>query len=914
MKTTFSSADAHRLLEQHFGYTAFRPGQEDIVRSIAEGHDTIAVMPTGGGKSLCYQIPALLRGGTALVVSPLISLMQDQVRALGLARIPATFINSSLSYSEISARMQSAMNGAYSLLYIAPERFEQRSFLEQLRRVSISFLAIDEAHCISEWGHDFRPAYTKLAEANDTIGRLPVIALTATATPDVRRDIAKQMHLRNPAIFMYGFDRPNLRYEVERTDKKFERIGDILQMHSIQAGGGSHIIYAGSRRRVEECTQNLRSMRIPAQPYHGGMADGARTMVQEEFLRGQQTVIVATNAFGMGIDKRDVRTVFHIDLPLTIEAYYQEAGRAGRDGEESRCILLSGKADIRLPTFFLGTTYPQADTIKTVYTGLCDMQGIPVGQKAHQPILTDETRLGNRLHLPASTVSAALGVLERSGILKRLQESGSAQFQFLAEQERLREYFNNTSPRNKRVLSALLRSVGGDAFSVPVPIHLQSITQKHDVSMSDLEEALRAMSYAHLIRFQADGSAGGIALLTERMEFERLPVDWEHFYKRKDNAEQKLSAMMNYVRATTCKRNYILQYFGDDTTSHTACSKCSSCRTAAHRAITPHTNREVYLRRIVGETIGHVAGQYGRTMVCDIIRGTQRKQEGSHRSLTPHQFQHFAAGKEFSKDEVLLCVDELIGEGCAHLSAGKYPTITLTPLGQKIFGNPTPLISYNTAQYTARQERQNTTRVSLPKVSATNTPRCLYPDVFSACVRVRRTLADQSRIPEQDLIDDIALCAMVNALPTTKAELRKYVPQGGTVFLSRYAEDFLAILRSASISHKASTAEAELSETLRTTLCAVREGMDMEMICRTRKLKESTICNHICTLIERGISLPYKRFVSEEFLDAVRVELLHNPSALMRDLHSLFVERENLRGKDSFTALRIAMTLVRKQS
>ena len=304
--------DAVLALQRHFGYPGFRPGQDQIVQSILSGVDTLAIMPTGGGKSICYQIPAILRDGLTIVVSPLISLMQDQVAALDRVRIPATFINSVIDHRELVARLEKARSGWYKLMYVAPERFESPTFIQRIKGVRISMLAVDEAHCISEWGHDFRPSYQKLKDAIKELGHPQVVALTATATPDVRRDIQTQLALENPSIIVRGFDRPNLSFRVMQGVNKRDEIFRIC------SSGDCGIVYAGTRNNVEELAMLLRQHGIPAEPYHAGLESQQRAQVQERFMRGDSRIIVATTAFGMGIDKSNVRFVIHHDMPGTL--------------------------------------------------------------------------------------------------------------------------------------------------------------------------------------------------------------------------------------------------------------------------------------------------------------------------------------------------------------------------------------------------------------------------------------------------------------------------------------------------------------------------------------------------------------------------------------------------------------------
>jgi len=352
-----SSFDARALLAEFFGYGSFRPGQEETIRSIAQGGSTLAVMPTGSGKSLCYQLPALAAHGVTLVISPLIALMKDQIDELARLRIPAAFINSTLSLEAQRDRIAAVMAGEYRLLYVAPERFRSAAFRRMLEHASVPIVAVDEAHCVSEWGHDFRPDYLRLRGFFQSIAPASIVALTATATPKVQRDIVEQLGLGEARVIVTGFDRPNLLLAARRFVYDQEKQRFLLQFVRSRAGSG--IVYAGSRRAAEELSDLLYSHGETVRCYHAGMKDADREEAQNAFMAGQARLIVATNAFGMGIDKPDIRFVFHYSMPGSAEAYYQEAGRAGRDGQPAECVLCSSPADYRLREFSSNRVIPR---------------------------------------------------------------------------------------------------------------------------------------------------------------------------------------------------------------------------------------------------------------------------------------------------------------------------------------------------------------------------------------------------------------------------------------------------------------------------------------------------------------------------------------------------------------------------
>ncbi len=566
--------DARRVLREHWGFDDFRPSQVSAVEAVVSGRDALIVMPTGGGKSVCYQVPALLGKGVTVVVSPLISLMKDQVDGLRERGLPATFINSTLSGSEMTARLDEAESGGYRMVYVAPERFDTRTFRAWAERVHVSLLAIDEAHCISQWGHDFRPAYTRLARAREIVGNPPVVALTATATPEVREDIVRQLDLRDPEVRVAGFDRRNLSLHVVPSKNDSERDRRVVSL--LREAEGSSIVYAATRKTVDALTALLNGVRIPAVGYHGGLAAPRRKEIQERFMTGEVAVVVATNAFGMGIDKPDVRLVVHYNMPGTLEAYYQEAGRAGRDGDPSECVMLHSYPDRFTHEFFIEQRHPPREVVERVYRGLREHAG-PDGmmeRPSRDFARTLEGVRGDR------QVEAALRLLVSEGVIHAVPPGGADALwvKLIASPERIRDELPEGAERD------LLRRVwltGGKGSYQGVMVPARKLAGR-GVEMREVRARLDGLRARGMLDWRAPGADGGFFLPDSRLDPARLPVDWGDRGKRRRAEEEKLRQMQGYAYTEGCRRRFILEYFGERI-SFDDCGACDNCLGTAEK-------------------------------------------------------------------------------------------------------------------------------------------------------------------------------------------------------------------------------------------------------------------------------------------------------------------------------------------
>ena len=566
--------DARRVLKSAFGYDKFRPGQEAAVSAILAGRDTVVVLPTGGGKSLCFQVPALLMPGLTVVVSPLISLMKDQVDALTAKGLPAAFINSTLTSGQVSDRLARADRGELKLLYVAPERFDYGRTAERLRRTGVSLLAVDEAHCISQWGHDFRPSYLRVRKVHQALGSPTTIALTATATPEVRRDIIRELALKDPETIITGFDRPNLTYYVvpaKNETEKEKRLVEILRRYE-----GLAVIYASTRRAVDELTRVLDRAKIPSAGYHAGLDDARRHEVQEAFMTEKIRAIVATNAFGMGIDKPNVRLVLHYAMPGTLEAYYQEAGRAGRDGLHSDVFLLHSFPDRFTHEFFIKGSHPERAVVEKTYDALVrlsDGRGF-VGAEPEDIARAIRPKANGR------EVEGALRILVRAGAVTASNgEAARVHVRLLATPERIKREITGESNRELGFLRALWRGAG-PALRLGANVDLDGLPPGLGGSNTAVPilEDLQARQFLVWERLGA-----GLYVSDRTAPISRYQIDWAALDRRRGAELSKLQAVQRYAYTRECRRGFVLRYFGDPA----ARRKCEGCDNCLGIAVSP---------------------------------------------------------------------------------------------------------------------------------------------------------------------------------------------------------------------------------------------------------------------------------------------------------------------------------------
>ena len=686
----------------HFGLSTFRPGQREVIEQVVAGEDCLCVMPTGGGKSLCYQLPSVVRPGLTIVVSPLIALMKDQVDSLNQRGIPATLINSSLSLTEQQYRLQDVAAGKYRLLYVAPERLRNQRFIESIRATPIQLLAIDEAHCISQWGHDFRPDYQRLGKFRQWLGDIQTIALTATATHRVREDIVNTLGLRNPKQFINGFARTNLHFGVVHCQSERDKQQELKQF--LESRPGSGIIYAATRKRCEELVEYCNNeLKISVGSYHAGLLPEQRRAIQDRFMEGQLEIIVATNAFGMGIDKPDLRFVVHYNMPGSLEAYYQEAGRAGRDGLYSQCVLLYGYQDRFVQEFFIENAHPGKDIVRRVYDYVMAQDVDPIEQTQQ------EIRDALQLSISAEAVGTSLQILSRTGVLERLEAGqGLAMLRINSELPSLIDVLPREAKNQRKAMRAIEKAVGDRRYE-QVFVHPRWLEQQADLDHDSLLRALREVTKLESVEYVPPFRGRAVHVRKRGLSFEELKIDFQQLQLRKNAEVEKLEQVIAFAQARMCRQMSILDYFGDPHAR--PCGLCDRCqgkvgwpklsrngtdssvvRTTSAEATSekndPPAKSPAILHKVL-EAISRTHGRLGKNLLAQFLQGSQNAKV---QRLRLERLAGFGMLQSLSQTQAVQVLDALLQGGILmqqEVTAHR-PTVSITPVGEAILKGKDP--------------------------------------------------------------------------------------------------------------------------------------------------------------------------------------------------------------------------------
>jgi ATP-dependent DNA helicase RecQ len=557
------------ILKTYWGHDQFRPSQLDIINSVLKGNDTLAILPTGGGKSICFQVPAMAKEGLCLVISPLIALMEDQVNRLRENNMAAAALTSGMRLQDQHEIIEAATNTELKFLYVSPERLQTKSFIATLQELPISLIAVDEAHCISQWGYDFRPAYLNIALVRETLVDIPVIALTASATEKVKQDIQERLLMRSPTVFMTSFNRKNLSYRAEKSDDKITKIVSWIKKTT-----GSGIVYCRTRKRTKEISDLLNGHQIISDFYHAGLDQETRKQKQEDWIKGQTSIMVCTNAFGMGIDKANVRIVIHADVPDCLENYYQEAGRAGRDGQPAKAILLYQEQELEELKALPDVKYPSIYKIRKVYHALGNYFQLPIGAGKGENLNFNLEDFIIKFKLDLNEVVYSLQALKQEEIISYLEKTFSpSSVQFISNRNRI-ENFEALHLDLEPIIKALLRTYGG-IFDGPVNINETQLAWILKRDIITIKEQLLALHQSGIIEYLPKNDKPQICYLQERIKSEELQINHENYLLRKKEYTGRIKSIINYTKDDTCKSILIGNYFGD--TQIQACGTCDNC-------------------------------------------------------------------------------------------------------------------------------------------------------------------------------------------------------------------------------------------------------------------------------------------------------------------------------------------------
>lgn len=869
-----SSQELVNTLRKYFGFDYFRPGQEEIIGAILANKNVLAVLPTGAGKSLCYQIPAIVSDNFSIVISPLIALMKDQVDSLNEREEIAAFINSTMTYSEAERVLNDVAFGKIKLLYLAPERVENIKFADRLKQLAPSYLFVDEAHCISEWGHNFRPSYSKLSDFINYCSIKKVAAFTATATPEVVNDITVQLGFKEPKIFVRGFGRDNLHLTILPTKKKKQRCLELLNKIK-----GASIIYTSSRKNSEEVAEYLNMHGIHCTYYHAGMPGPERKKIQEEFLKGENHVIAATNAFGMGIDKKDIRLILHYNTPGSIENYYQEIGRAGRDGKDSYAYLLHDDGDLRIQQFFISNSHPNKRLIQTVYKAICDYNRVAVGSIPDKELIIDNEYISK---YAGTTVSkgllyASLTYLESAGYIRKISEfEKNDSIQLLMNKSRLKNFIRQTSNDHlKNTLLLLLREFGSELYNAPKKISVNNLANKLSIPVQELDSALIILDNLEIISYKKSIAKETISLLVPRVEAERLVLNYKMINESYLNSHAKLDKMTEIVFTRECRFKFILNYFGEDLKDY-SCHKCDNC--VSRERISDSAIE--YLSELIVSTLNEAEEPLTENALIKILKGVRVKQSFE-------LFESFGACKNFSNSEISIAIQDMDSKGMILKSRTDKMYLQLSPIGIKSLEE-----QINNATLTAPDEKYEDE---------------LY--LFHLLRDTRKKASEKFMQTDYLICPDDVLRKIVKIKPKTKSELLSINGFNLRMF-NKLGSSFLDSINKYFEESKTESGKKPvkpLPKNIQETYKLLSKKYSLKDIAELRKMTEAVISMQIETIIEYKPETEISSLFNQDAFNIIKPEV-------QKGYENLKELKERLPSSITYAQIRIAAAKIKSTS
>ena len=864
---------AQIILKEYFNYDSFRAGQKEIIDSILSSKSVIAILPTGAGKSICYQIPALLSDNFSIIISPLIALMKDQVDSLNKKKEIASFINSTMSFQESEEVLNKIAYGKVKLLYLAPEKLESLKFADRIKELKPTYLFVDEAHCISEWGHNFRPSYLKIKEFIDYASIKKIAAFTATATPEVVKDIKEQLQLKEPKIFVRGFERENLHLNVVVTKNKKKKCIELLRKIN-----GPAIIYTSSRKKSEEVAEYLTINGFPCSYYHAGLPSAERRRIQEEFINGEREIIAATNAFGMGIDKKNIRLVIHYNIPGSIENYYQEIGRAGRDDEKSFCFLLYDENDLRTQNYFISTSHPNKELIKNIYKAVCDYNRIAVGSMPEKELIVEQEYIAHytQTKLNKGLLYTSLKYLENAGYLARVSEYDKKDtVQVIVSKEKLKQFVTSTSNQElKNTLLLLLREFGGRVFHSPVKIFMRNLSYTIAIPEYELMDMFIVLDNLGIISFNRSVPKETIKLTTARVADDRLVLNYKFINESYLNSRRKLDKIVEYVFTQDCRFKHILNYFGENLERY-KCSKCDNCVTT--NKISDSTFE--YVSDAIKNTLIELNQEVSEKSLIQILKGEQTKE-----SLK--KFDYFGACRNFSSTEIKIVIQQLVSKREVSKSIGSE--------------------NYISINQNLRKEvkfKKN----SLEKDFKDNYDTDLY--LFNLLQEVRKKAAERFIQSAYLICPDNILRDIVRKKPVSKNDILS-INGFNNRMLNKVGNEFIEIIRNYlndQQNKRPDEKRPSLPQNIIQTQKLIQKKYTLKEIAETLKLSEAVVSMQIETIIEYNPFTDINHLYSIENYKQIMTEV-------KKGYENLKELKERLPSKITYPQIRIAVAKYRFSS